>query len=397
MTENRKEILKGLIRKLHEGADVEEVKRKFSEVLGNATSEEIARIEDELIKEGMPQEEIHKLCDVHLAVFKESLEKEKILAPEGHPIHILMEEHRILLDFAQKFNVLAKAMIVKSSFEKEDEAQLKDIITHFKESELHYLREENVLFPYIEKHGITGPPAVMWSEHDKIRGMKKNLYELIDTVTTRPFAQFTTNLAEGARSLAEMLQNHFYKENNILFPTSLKVIEEKEWGDIKEQFDEIGYCCFTPVSAQKSSGTKGKEELSVEGGIQFDSGRFTVDEMETLLNTLPVDITFVDTKDEVRYFSQGKDRIFVRTKAVIGRKVQQCHPQKSIHVVRKILDDFRAGTRDVAEFWIELGGKFIHIRYFAVRDKAGKYLGCLEVSQDVTGIRALKGEKRLLD
>ena len=133
-----------------------------------------------------------------------------------------------------------------------------------------------------------------------------------------------------------------------------------------------------------------------KGQIVFETGSFSKEELETLFNTLPVDMTFVDKEDTVRYFSKAKERIFPRTKAVIGRKVQQCHPPKSIHVVNKILDDFRNGHRHVAEFWIHSKERLIYIRYFAVRDKNGEYLGCLEVTQDITDIKKIEGEKRLL-
>ncbi len=123
----------------------------------------------------------------------------------------------------------------------------------------------------------------------------------------------------------------------------------------------------------------------------------TLAEINRVFGHLPIDVTFVDTEDAVRFFSQGKDRIFPRSPAIIGRKVQNCHPPASVHRVQQILDDFRAGLRDEAEFWIQMQGKFIHIRYFALRDEAGAYQGTLEVTQDVTHIRALEGERRLLD
>ncbi|MEM2994539.1 MAG: PAS domain-containing protein [Candidatus Bathyarchaeia archaeon] len=131
--------------------------------------------------------------------------------------------------------------------------------------------------------------------------------------------------------------------------------------------------------------------------LQFETGGLSKEELEAVLNTIPVDITFVDKDDAVKYFNKAEKRIFVRTKAVIGRKVQLCHPQKSIHIVNKILEAFKTGKRDVAEFWIQKDNRLIHIRYFAVRDKSGKYLGTMEVTQDVTDIKKLEGEKRLLD
>ena len=130
--------------------------------------------------------------------------------------------------------------------------------------------------------------------------------------------------------------------------------------------------------------------------IVFETGNLSKEELGMILNTLPVDITFVDKDDTVRYFSQSKDRIFPRAKAIIGRKVQQCHPQKSLHKVEQILNDFKQNKRDVAGFWIDLKGKLIYIRYFAVRDRNGKYVGTVEVTQDITDIKNLEGEKRLL-
>ncbi len=396
----KKEILKGLIKRLHEGARPEEIKEEFREVLKGVTPDEIARVEEELVKEGMPREEIQRLCEVHLAVFRESLEREKVLAPAGHPVHTLMEEHKILLNFAGELKSTAGEMKEAKDFDSVSDKmkQLNHIAEHLKDSESHYIREENVLFPYLEKHGVTQPPAIMWTEHNKIREMKKNLYRLVDTHKEMAFQDFTRQLEEAAVSLADMLSSHFYKENNILFPTALKVITGSEWKDIRHQFDELGYCCFTPEPPELVAEEK---EVAIpkrgkEGMIPLETGTFSKEELETMLNTLPVDITFVDKEDTVRYFSQSKDRIFARTKAVIGRKVQLCHPQQSVHVVNQLLKDFRSGRRDAAAFWINLKGRLIYIRYFAVRSQKGDYLGCVEVTQEITDIKKIEGEKRLL-
>ena len=396
---NRKEALKEIIRRLHEGADSETVKAKFKEVLEGTTPFEIAQAEEELIREGLPREEVHRLCEVHLAVFRESLEGQRTLAPAGHPIHILMEEHKILLSLAEELKGLARGLKEAGETDSASLEQLRHIEEHLRDSESHYMREENILFPYLERHGVTQPPAIMWTEHDRIRAVKQNLFELLEGREDTEFQDFTRQLTEVASSLAELLTNHFHKENNILFPVALRVITEEEWKDIRGQFDELGYCCFTPQAARArpEKVEAPAPKLKVEGRVTFETGSLSRDELEALLNTLPVDITFVDKEDVVRYFNQSKDRIFLRTKAVIGRKVQQCHPQKSVHLVNQILDDFRSGRRDVAEFWIQRGGRFIHIRYFPVRNRGGEYLGVLEVTQDIAGIKKLEGEKRLLD
>jgi len=400
--DNKKQAIKDLIKELHAGARPEEVKEKFKEALGDIGAADISRIEGELIEEGMPAEEIRRLCDVHLAVFKESLEgATKTLASPGHPIHTLMEEHKILLQFADKLKNTAGKIKGANSFATAGESmeRLSHIAKHFKESEKHYVREENVLFPYLEKHGITHPPAIMWAEHNDIREEKKKLYKLVETKESMSFEEFAKELEELAKSTEDMLSSHFYKESNILFPAALKVISEDEWREIKKQCDELGYCCFTPEDAKgvvRAAGEPTSQIASSSNEITFETGEFSTKELEAVLNTLPVDITFVDKEDRVRYFSQSKERTFPRAKAIIGRKVQQCHPQKSLHVVEEILSDFKEKKREEAGFWINMEGRLIYIRYFAVRDKAEKYIGCLEVTQDITDIKKIEGEKRLL-
>ena len=252
--EFRKQMIKGLLRQLHAGTKPDEVKEKFKDVLSGINATDIAEIEEELIKEGMPRDEIQRLCDVHLAVFKESLEKEKTLAPIGHPIHILMEEHKMIQQFAENLKDTANKIKEAKDFDaviKEME-KLSHIVEHFKDSESHHVREENVLFPYLEKHGVTQPPVIMWSEHTEIRKIKKKLYQVVDEYKSMGLPDFAERLDNVATSLTDMLQSHIYKENNILYPTALKVITESEWVDAKQQFDELGYCCFTPESAKRS-------------------------------------------------------------------------------------------------------------------------------------------------
>jgi len=398
--ENKKQMLKELIKRLQGGVKPDEVKEEFKDILRDIEPKDITEIEEELIKEGMPREEIQRLCNVHLAVFKESLEKEKTLAPPGHPIYTLMEEHKLVLKFAGDLKNTASEIKDAKDFDSvgKEMGQLNHIVEHLKDSESHYVREENVLFPYLEKHEITQPPVIMWSEHNQIREIKKNLYDVVEQRKSIGLHEFAKRLADVVTSLGEMLQSHFYKENNILFPTALKVITEDEWIDVKKQFDELGYCCLTPEFAKESLLQKARISVSeavAEGQIVFETGSISRDELETLLNTLPVDITFVDKEDTVRYFNQSKERVFPRTKAAIGRKVQLSHSKESLHKVEQILNDFKNNRRDVAEFWINSKGRLIYIRYFAVR-KNGEYLGTLEVTQDITDVKKIEGEKRLL-
>ncbi len=401
---DKKEKLKKLITDLNEGLDPEEAKAKFKDIIKDTGPDELAKAEEELVREGMPREKLNKLCDVHLAVFKEQTDQQKILVPLGHPINILMEEHRIILEFVEKLNRNAVMIAKKKGYKSitEEMKVVKDVAHHLKESIKHYLREENVLFPYIEKHGLTEPPAQMWIDHDKIRALEKKLFDTIEAAESKSlkYDEFVNQLLKNVGEVAGILTTHFFKENNILFPASLRLITPEEWNDIRREFDEIGYCCFTPDDAKQPFGKEESGKLPEEvkeGMIEFETGPLPIAFIEPILNTIPVDITFVDDEDKVRYFSRGDERIFVRTKAVIGRSVQNCHPQNSVHVVNQILDDFRKGKRKTAEFWIDLDGQKIYIRYFAVHNKEGKYLGCLEVSQDITEIQKLEGQKRLLD
>jgi PAS domain S-box-containing protein len=398
--EERKKALKEVLKQLHAGIPPGEVKERFRQLLEEVSPLEIAKIEQELIGEGISREEIQRLCDVHLAVFKEQLEKQKVEEELPSPINILLEEHRLLQQITWKLISLTDKVQKAESPEavSEELAQLRHFVDELLDAEKHYLREENVLFPVLEKHGITEPPAIMWMEHNQLREKKKQLKRLIENVANMSFPEFKKQLIELANSINNMLNSHIFKENNILFPTAQRVVAEQEWISIRAGFDEIGYCCFTPESLIAKPAGELEELKAVTGyTLQFETGTLTKEEVEAILNSLPVDITFVDKDDVVKFFNKTEKHIFVRTKAVIGRKVQLCHPQKSIHIVNRILESFKKGERDVAEFWIQRSNRLIHIRYFAVRDKSGKYLGTMEVVQDITDLKKIGGEKRLLD
>jgi PAS domain S-box-containing protein len=398
----KKKMLKEVIKELSGGASPTEVKEKFRKVIEGTKPEDIARIEQELVKEGLPREELQRLCDVHLAVFGEQVQEQELHIPQGHPISILIREHEIMLERADRLKTLEKMIgeACDSVYVGDALTELQKIVNDFQDSEKHYLREENVLFPVLEKHGITEPPAIMWMEHDRIRGIKKKLFGLVEKWNTMPFADFKAKLDDAVEPFCAVLPDHFFKENNILFPSALQVVTDEEWEEVREDFDEIGYCSFTPPEVLAKPGTRKSEAEkaeTAEGTLQFETGSLSKEEIEAILDTLPIDISFIDRNDRVKYFNKAEKRIFVRTKAVLGRSVQLCHPEKSVHIVNKIVQEFTAGEKDTAEFWITLNDRLIHIRYFAVRDKDKKYLGTMEVTQDLTDIKKIEGQKRLLD
>ncbi len=392
---NVKELVKSLIKQLHEGRSPEEVKREFRSLLQNVSSTQIAQVEQELVKEGMSQEEIRKLCDVHLAVFRESLEKQKIELEANHPISVFMEEHNAILKYVEELKGIINNVAAASSYGDvaEEIRKLGYIAEHLMEVEKHNVREENVLFPYLEKHGISEPPAVMWAEHNELKEKKKQLLRLSETHEKLAFRDFARQLTEVGGYIAKALPSHVYKENHILYPAALQTIGEDEWREIREQCDELGYCCFT----LRYMKTGGQEEVQASVELMgFETGNLTKEEVEAMLNSLPVDVTFVDTEGTVRYFNKAEGRVFPRTKAVIGRKVQMCHPPKSIHIVNQVIDDLKKGKRKSADFWIDINQRKIHIRYFPVRSQKGEIIGIMEVTQDITDVKKIEGERRLL-
>ncbi|MEA3341203.1 MAG: DUF438 domain-containing protein, partial [Chloroflexota bacterium] len=393
----RKEDLKRLLRQLHEGQTVDQVKGEFAALLEDVGAMDIAAIEQELVEEGMPVGEIKRLCDVHVVVFRESLEtQEKPDTVPGHPVYTFLAENGAA---GRLLDALEEA-IGASEWEQAGER-----LRELRQYELHYVRKENILFPFLEKHNFSGPTAVMWAIHDDVRAGWKKLDELLAGDPDKE------SVIEVFDPLATAIREMFYKEENILYPTALEKLNGEEWWQIRQQSPEAGYCYVQPGNQwpPKETAMEAAWNLSQKpaassaaGLLHLDTGTLTPQEVNRLLIHLPVDVTYVDADDTVRYFSQGRERIFPRSPAIVGRKVQKCHPPASLHRVQQILDDFRAGNSDEAEFWIQMGpaeggDQFIHIRYFAMRDEQGEYQGTLEVSQDVAHIRALEGERRLLD
>lgn len=399
MNKEKKEKLKQLIKELHDNKNPE-IRSRFKTFLASLTPSQIARVEEELIEEGMDPREIYSMCDIHLELFKDALKDAEHIAPVGHPVNILMGEHKKMIEFSDDLHKVIQDLkkVRGFPFAANLLAKVQDIVQHLKEAEKHYLREENVLFPYLEKHGVVQPPKIMWMDHDQIRNVKKRIIELIEDRPITEYTLFVEELEKSTISLAELQNSHFTKENKILFPTGLQVINGDEWKEIRREFDDIGYCCFTPeVPKVEGKGEEDSEVKIADEEIVFETGSMKPEVLERVLDTLPIDITFVDKHDRVKYFSNNKDRIFVRSKAIIGRTVQNCHPQKSVHIVNEIVNAFKDGSKDMAEFWLPLGDIFAHIRYYAIRDKDGEYLGTLEVSQDIAPIKQIEGQKRLLD
>jgi len=390
--------LKQIIIDLHQGAPFEEVKKRFDELITDVEPTEIVAMEEQIIREGMPVEEVRKLSDLHVAVFKQALDAKDVpVTPEGHPVHTFMEENRVFTNTVGDVDLLFEQLQIDGTPAKLNELEqpLQEALDKLSRVEIHYQRKENQLFPFLEKHGITGPPQVMWSVHDDIRAKLKKTRVAFEN---QDLDAFLENGKDCTQAIADMV----FKENHILFPLSIELLDQSEWVDIRNGESDIGYAFEVPaVDWLKATGASASavdtEANKDSGKLSLDTGRITLNQINLMLKHLPVDLTFVDENDEAQYFSAGKERIFPRSPGIIGRKVQQCHPAKSLDTVTQIVKEFKDGTKDKAEFWIQMRGRLIYIRYFAVRDDEDVYCGTLEVSQDITDIQSIKGERRLLD
>jgi hypothetical protein len=245
----------------------------------------------------------------------------------------------------------------------------------------------------MEKYGITAPPKVMWGVDDEIRDDLKMLKSDLS------YGVFNEEHKKSLEDLINRIDEMIFKEENIMIPMLLDTLTQDEWETVANDSNEIGNIInYVPVwKPDKEAKDEYEEDIKEPGAIILPTGAFNKEELAYMLNTLPIDITFVGNDDNVRYFSQGSERVFARTKSIIGRNVSNCHPPASVHIVEGIVEDFKSGKKDNEDFWIKIGDKYIYIRYFAVRNEEGKYLGVVEVTQDIKPIQEITGEKRLVE
>ena len=399
-SKERKENLKRLILKLHEGASEEEVRQELLQTLKQIPYGEVVEVEQELISEGLPESEILNLCDAHSSVLEGKIDLSGIkIVLEGHPVDVMKKENAELKKVTANILSIIKGVESNTHSELNTEIlELRSLYNNLFDVDKHYQRKEYLLFPYLENQGITGPPKVMWGKHDEIRELIKGSIEILQTenITREEFlASCEMILKPAIHGVNEMIP----KEEEILFPMSLDKLTESDWYEISNQSLEIGYCLYDPKIEWKPEWAKNisiNDAQKSGSHIQLPSGGFSAEELHSILNTLPIDITFVDKNDKVKYFSQGAERIFQRNRAILNRDVRHCHPPASAHIVDKIIEDFKSGKQSRAPFWINMGGKMIHIEYFALRNDKNEYLGTLEVSHNVNVYRELQGEQRIL-
>ena len=399
MTDNfdlKKQQLKSLIERLHTGEDTEQVKADFARDFGSIASSELSAVEDALIADGLPVEEITRLCSIHADVFAGSLSAvpDPPSMRPGHPAFVFKAENEGLSAHIEK-NVRPAVAAGSVTDTLAALKSLQNVSTHYK-------RKENIFFPLMEKHDIYGPPKVMWSVDDEIREELASLYERISR--DQSLEGKTKDIDIALANVESMI----VKENSILIPMLEDHLTHDEWLLAGAESAEIGYvfsggieggspsdAVYWVARRQGTGDTSSAHRETAE--IALPSGHFTKEELTWMLNSLPVDLTFVGADDKVRFFSETKDRIFPRTRTIVGRDVANCHPQKSLHVVETLVEQFRAGQKDSESFWIQKGNAFILIRYFAVRDDKGTYLGVVETTENIAPLRELEGTKTLLN
>ncbi|MGG7035145.1 MAG: DUF438 domain-containing protein [Flavobacterium sp.] len=308
---------------------------------------------------------------------------------EGHPVRIYFQERELIEKLLVELSATNPA---------EDIQKYINVFNQLGTIEKRFARKENQLFPFLEKKGWNGPSQGMWSFHDNLREQIRLIRYYIKTQNTEKITNNTVYLVEGIIRLLGV-------EENVLFPNSLDLLEENDWIAMRKGEEEIGWMHTENPAAYPTEEyihpsqdfTKREFTFSTENTSHYDEGYMTVEQVNLLFRTMPVDLTYVDENDKVIFYNRGEDRVFPRSAGIIGREVKFCHPPKSVGTVLQILEEFRKGTKNEASFWINYKERLIYIRYFAVRDAEKKYRGVIEMSQDITEIKTIEGENRLLN
>ena len=380
--EERQEILKNLMLRLHAGEDKEVIQEEFNEVFDEISPYEIQLMERNLMSEGITFAEIMSLCNVHANLMGSKVNTQTTVADfeqPGHPVHVMKMENlaiRGALDRVER--LLVNFLETKDST---IEKGLRRQISLLDQFENHYQRKEYAMFPIMEKKGITAPPKVMWGVHDQIRDLYRDFKKALNDGKESTLEEFQIARDE----MLEMIQ----KEENILIPMVEQVFHVDDWETIASQSPEYGYCIVKPEKewAVKKSFSPVKEETQVEseGDIPLSTGSLSLKELNLILNLLPMELSFVDAQNIVKYYNEGngEEKIFKRTPSAIGRDVILCHPPRVHETVQTIFEQLKSKQKEKEEMWFKTEDKMVHVTYHAVWDEEGKYRGCLEYVQDI--------------
>ncbi|MCD6435917.1 MAG: DUF438 domain-containing protein [Clostridiales bacterium] len=363
--------------------------KKYEDAINNVTPSDMLKLEDMQIQMDVTPEAIKKNVGKVINVFFEKLKSYEWNKPKiGTFLYYLMEENRAI---EIKLEGIKKLLLEKGT-----ENKIKKLLIAFEELtkvDAHYVKKENILFPYLEKKMERYRALnVMWSLHDDVR---KKLKKIINILKNNDTTEIELNREIG--EIFFLIYGLIQKEDLIVYPVASEVISDKEFKEMHMQSFEYEFIFITAPSKPKENINNHYESDDSGLVLKTETGEMNLEQILLVLNKLPLDITFVDENNKVKFFSKPDERFFPRSPAIVGRDVKNCHPPESVHIVEEIVEAFRKGEKDIAKFWLELRGKFIMIQYFALRNNNGEYKGVLEVSQDVTEIRSLKGQQRLLD
>lgn len=393
-TEHKKgrvEQLEVLFNGILKGEKLGELVRENQPLIDSCIPADVMAVVDQLVLRKIPLEDLKKGINKLLNLLHKTLTEYPYYPPlKNSYLGCLVENNRLLDEKLQEIRPLIRVINKESN----NILLRKELLNRFTEIEKinsYYIIKENVLFPVIERYiPEFRCLSVMWSFHDDI---KRNLKAAVQQL--KEDSVFDLKLFN--RLVGDLFFNIYaikFREERILYPIVQEIIPEKILNELFKDSLEIGFPYFSPETL---TGHENVNTVSETNAIDLETGKLTVEQIKLLFNHLPVDITFVDENNKVRYFSTPKKRIFPRTKSVIGRDVHNCHPPESVHVVEQIVESFRKGEKDVVCFWINMKGERLLIQYFAIRDENGNYKGVVEVSQEITEIQNLQGENRLLD
>jgi len=364
-----------------------ELYNKYLYEIKSITPQELMFIQNQQLKMGLSPYDILPFVDKLINVFYESLSKHKLQEPIDIPfIHYLNEENKALISMLDDFKQTVKSESLLSN------NKLKKFLDTVKQYNEHLLKLENIFFPYLEKsderfQGL----QILWALHDETRNLIKDVENEYQSDNEKALKKILAYLYFKLYGLVQ-------KQELILFPSAVKFISDYEFNEMHTQSFEYKFPFIeAPQNDMVNDSNSSKVLESLNHVFITETGQLKLDELSLLLNALPFDLTFVNEKDEVAFFTKPDKRFFPRSKAAIGRNVRNCHPPKSVHIVEKILESFKKGEKDEAKFWINIKDEMVLIKYICLRNSNREYKGTLEIVQEVSNIRALQGEQRLLD
>ncbi|MCX6076499.1 MAG: PAS domain-containing protein [Campylobacterales bacterium] len=387
LTKNNEKAKIEKIVKFHRSFDAmsQTQREAWLEEMGDIDIEHFFKANQRVFDEDGPRERSIPRRDFFLDVIKNRVKSDPLLQPKGHPVTNYLQENTFIRELCEKITDTFNAN------EPESYNATLTLLHELSKIHTHYLRKEDQLFPYLEKHNFTYPSTGMWKFQDEIRANLKTVTKALEKNELNKEMQTLMN--DVIKDIFDMTT----REEKMLLPTSVKLLSNDEWIKMSKEEKEIGYVFIQNPPIWPAKESKKPDMASSMSSIFLQEGSLSQEQLNLFFSHLPFDVTFVDENDRVAFFNKGSERTFLRSPGVIGREVKFCHPPKSVDTVLKILEAFKAGTKENAEFWITFNAKLVHIRYFALRDKDKNYKGVVEITQDITDIKNIEGERRLLD